>query len=289
MWHTRDGKTRLELHGSTGDAQIVSDGTGWLVYNPATKTAYRGTVQRPEGAKPPQEQNGPVNIDQINKRLGAISQHNNLSDAMLGSVAGRPAYTADISPKDPTTLLQKAQVSFDAQHPVLLRMALYSRKVQSPVLELSATDTSYGPISPSVFQVTPPPGTKIIDVGTHGAPKPPQSEPKQSPPSSPAPPTLAGLALSSVKPMGPDKDGAWLATYGQGPGSVVVVKRPSDNHQGPSQSAIPGQKTISVNGVPGTELGASLGTVVSFGRAGADYTVIGLLPPAVVEEAASQL
>jgi outer membrane lipoprotein-sorting protein len=287
LWLSRDGKTRVELHGQTGDAQIVSDGNQWLLYNPATKTAYRG--QAHSSTKQPSPQNGPASVGDINKRLGTISQHNNLSDAVLGSVASRPAYTADISPKDPTTLLQKAQVSFDAQHPVLLRMALYSRQVQSPVLELAATDVSYGPVAAKVFQVAPPPGTKIVDVGGQASPKASRPEPKQSPSDVGAPSSVAGLPQTNVKPLGPDKAGAWLATYGQGPGSVVVVKRPSRNDKpGPAQPPL-GQKSITVNGVPGTELGASLGTVVSFARAGADYTVIGLLPPAVVEQAAGQL
>jgi outer membrane lipoprotein-sorting protein len=289
LWLSRDGKTRVELHGQTGDAQLVSDGNQWLLYNPATRTAYRGQAH-PGGAKPSAPQNGPASVDDINKRLGAISQHNNLSDAVLGSVASRPAYTADISPKDPTTLLQKTQLSFDAQHPVLLRMALYSRQVQSPVLELAATDVSYGPVDAKVFQVTPPPGTKIIDAGRQASPKSSHGEPTKPPSAVNAPSSLAGLPQTNVRPLGSDKGGAWLATYGQGPGSVVVIKRPSTNDKpGPSQPPVAGQKNITVNGVPGTELGASLGTVVSFARAGADYTVIGLLPPAVVEQAAGQL
>src|SRR5690349_17224080 len=39
LWLSNDGKLRLELQSSNGDAQIVADGERYLVYDAATKTA----------------------------------------------------------------------------------------------------------------------------------------------------------------------------------------------------------------------------------------------------------
>jgi hypothetical protein len=46
---------------------------------------------------------------------------------------------------------------------------------------------------------------------------------------------------------------------------------------------------VDVNGVAGQELATPLGTLVRFSRGGVDYTVVGLVPPAVTAGAARGL
>src|SRR5918995_810637 len=50
LWLTGDGRLRLELQSSNGDAQIVADGERFMVYDAASKTAYTGRL--PESRKP---------------------------------------------------------------------------------------------------------------------------------------------------------------------------------------------------------------------------------------------
>jgi hypothetical protein len=46
---------------------------------------------------------------------------------------------------------------------------------------------------------------------------------------------------------------------------------------------------VSINGSNGHELATALGTVLTFGRAGVQYTVIGSVPAAAAEAAARAL
>src|SRR3954470_24813616 len=51
LWLADDGRVRLELQSDAGDAQIVSDGQKFMVYDAASKTAYTGTLPRGDKAK----------------------------------------------------------------------------------------------------------------------------------------------------------------------------------------------------------------------------------------------
>ena len=52
---------------------------------------------------------------------------------------------------------------------VPLRFAVYAQNDSSPVIELKATDVSYGPQPASVFKVAPPAGAKVVRVDTSKA------------------------------------------------------------------------------------------------------------------------
>src|SRR5829696_7291880 len=50
LWLAGDGRVRLELQSSRGDAQIVVDDERFLLYDAASRTAYAGRL--PDGDKP---------------------------------------------------------------------------------------------------------------------------------------------------------------------------------------------------------------------------------------------
>ena len=68
-------------------------------------------------------------------------------------IAGQPAYTVRVSPKESGSLIGGAELSWDAVHGVPLRAALYSSTSTSPVIELAASEVSYGPVASSVFEL----------------------------------------------------------------------------------------------------------------------------------------
>ncbi len=59
----------------------------------------------------------------------------------------------------------------DADHHVPLRVSVYAQGGTKPVLELAATDIAYGPVPASDVNVTPPTGTKTVDLSTPGQQK----------------------------------------------------------------------------------------------------------------------
>src|SRR5262249_40899989 len=100
----------------------------------------------------------------INKLAG----HVNVSGAIPGDIAGQPAYTVRVSPKHDGGLLGSLQLAWDAVHGVPLRFAIYARDNSTPVLELTATNISYGTVSNSVFNTPPPAGSKVVQISGSG-------------------------------------------------------------------------------------------------------------------------
>ena len=62
-----------------------------------------------------------------------------VSGATPTDVAGQPAYTVRISPNEAGGLFGGVELSFDANHGVPLRAAIYSSTSSSPVIELAAS------------------------------------------------------------------------------------------------------------------------------------------------------
>jgi hypothetical protein len=189
-----------------------------------------------------------------------------------------------------------AQLAWDAISGVPLQISVYARGNTLPVLSLTADQISYGPVSASVFGISPPAGAHVVDLtprteppGTKHAGRDisgPSAVQKALPFQLAAPGTLGGKSRGEVKLIG---DGA-LVTYGQGLDGLAVLERaaqasPQQGEQG-SQLNLP---TVAIGASSGHELATALGTLVSFERAGVSYSVLGSVPPAVAQDAAKGL
>jgi outer membrane lipoprotein-sorting protein len=311
LWATSDGHLRLELQadanseGATSDSQVLSDGHRAWVYDSGSNTVFEGTLPAghdgADGSKPANEQ--PPSLDQIKKGIAKLAEHTLLSGAEPTDVAGHPAYTVRVEPKQNGGLLGGAELAWDAVHGTPLRVAVYAKGDSSPVLELKATDISYGAVPSSVFDISPPPGAQVTNVSPpahhengKGDAAPVtglQAVQQQTPFPIAAPDTLAGLPQNEVRLIQSGKDAGALVTYGQGLGGIAVIERPAGPTQSSSaQSGDHGQLTlpkVSINGAQGEELDTALGTVVRFQRNGVEYLVLGSAPPATVQTAARDL
>jgi outer membrane lipoprotein-sorting protein len=308
LWASPDGKLRLELQsdGGTGDSQFVIDGKRFLVYSGDTNTAYRGTLAEDfaKGGSPNEERI--PSVARIRRELARLTKHLALNGASPTDVAGRPAYSVRIAPKQQGGLLGGLQLAWDAVHGTPLRAAVYARGASSPVLELRVTDISFGPVSDSVFAISPPPGTKVTDVAPPGGH--PADNQRQAPVSGRsavdkrvdfrvvAPRSIAESTRSGVRLIESDKSNGALVTYGRGLDGIAVLELPSSGQgQSSSQGSAAGSSgelnlpSVSIDGVSGDELSTAIGTVIQFKRGGIDYTVAGSVPPPVAEGVARSL
>src|SRR3954451_10268776 len=105
VWLTGDGKIRLELQSSNGDAQLVADGERFMLYDAASKTAYVGRL--PQSEDKPQRREHP-SLASVQKGLAQLGQVWTLSGAQPSSTAGQPSYTVRLAPKDDGGLLGAA-------------------------------------------------------------------------------------------------------------------------------------------------------------------------------------
>jgi len=311
---SNDHRLRLELQGDNGDAQAVFDNGSFWVYDPSSNTVYRGQLpkdQLPAHASKARRATATLpTVAQIQSDLNRVAQHSNLSGALPGDVAGRPAYSVRVSPKHDGGLLGAASLAWDAVRGIPLRFGVYARGSSSPVLELKVTDISYGQVAASDFAVSPPSNAKVVDVSVPAGHTAARAQTRKRGADVGgvaavakrlsftllAPSKLVGLPRQSVRLLSWSGHPAALVTYGQNLGGIAVIEQPADTKaKAPSTSSSGGERqglnlpTVSINGVTGQELDTALGTAIRFTRAGVAYTVLGSVPPAAAEAAARQL
>jgi outer membrane lipoprotein-sorting protein len=305
LWASADGRLRLELQAdvsknSGGDFQVLVDKRNFTVYDPGTETAYEGMLPRGEdGADGEAGKDEPPSLAKVQEGIEEAMKHAELSGAIPSDVAGRAAYTLHVSPKVNGGLVGGAELAWDAANGAPLRAALYAKGESSPVLELSATEVSFRPLSESVFEVSPPPGGKVVELnlpaggeGEGSGDSAPVAglEAVQAKTSFPlsAPPSLAGMPRDQVRLVSSGEDAGALLTYGKGLGGIAVFELPA----GEAGSGESGLQLPSVS-IPGAsraqELETSLGTLIRFRRDGVEYTVVGSVTSSVAREAAQGL
>jgi outer membrane lipoprotein-sorting protein len=297
LWLTGDGRARVELQSDAGDAQIVLDGRRLTVYDASSNTVYR--VPLAADHKPSGKADHEPALANIKAALQRLASSWTVSGARPTTTAGRPSYTVRIAPKDDGGLLGAAELAWDAANGVPLRAAVYAQGQAAPVLELKATDISYGPVSASDVALTPPAGAKVVDISPP-APNAGHAHGKsvngvaavRSRLAFPlaAPSRLAGLPRREVRLVESGGQAGAVSTYGRGLGAIVVFQHKA----GGAQPQTGGRRDlrlpqVNIGGATGTELATALGTVVTFQRNGVEYVVAGSVPPAAAENAARGL
>ena len=297
---------RLELQsdGGRGDAQVLVTGGSFWVYDPGANSVYEGTLPKHQ-AEHKKSDKLPT-VAQIQSDLNKAMRHVDLSGAIPSDVAGHAAYTIKVGPKHSAGLLGAAQLAWDAVKGVPLRIAVYARNDTAPVLELKATDISYGAVPASDFNISPPRSAKVVKVKTPSAGKAETARKHHRDVSGvkavagklpfklDAPASLVGLKRRAVTLLDWGGKPAAVVAYGQNLGGIAVIEQvadhsstanpPSGDHHG--GLSLP---TVSINGITGQELDTALGTMVRFSRAGVTYTVVGSVPAVAADQAARAL
>ncbi|HXB64493.1 MAG TPA: DUF2092 domain-containing protein [Solirubrobacteraceae bacterium] len=306
LWISKDGRLRLELQSEKGDTQVYYDGHTLSVYDASSNTLYRVQPPKAEGGSGGPGEGGSgegtsglgasgsgageggtgtwggwsgtgdhhrevPSVAKIEEGIAHLEKHADVSGATPTDVAGQPAYTVRVSPKESGSLLAGAELSWDANHGVPLRAAVYSTESAAPVIELAATSISYGPVEPSVFEFTPPANAKVEEAVL---PKPGEHQGSSA--------------------QGGEHEHPKLTTDGHGPGTIAVLEAKSGHAPGTAGSGsspqLPeGLQQVKVNGATASELTTELGTLLTFERAGVRYLVAGALTPSAVEAVAKEL
>jgi len=299
LWASADGRFRLELQADQGDVQLLGDGRTLTLYDAHARTAY--TVALPAGRADAGAHRALPSVATIERALTRLARGANVSGAEPTTVAGRPAYAVRIGPRGHAGLLGGARLAWDAATGTPLSVGVCAAGRSDPVLELTATDVSFGPVDASVFDVQPPAGTRTVDLtpqlrrlaaatahakGHRATPVAGLARVRRAAGFAvSAPAALAGLPRTGVR-LAPGA--SVVAAYGRGPGGLLVLERPAaaGDRAGDALDALP---AVSVGGATGHELATPLGTVLTFERGGVAYTVLGSVPPATAERAARGL
>jgi outer membrane lipoprotein-sorting protein len=271
LWIGSDGRARLELQSEKGDTQILYDRHNVSLYDASTNTLYRYTPPPESGGDGDQNtgsggsgstgSHGKIpTVAEIEEHIARAGRHADISAATPTDVAGQAAYTVRVSPKENGGLIGGTELSWDAVHGVPLRAAVYSTTSASPVIELAATEISYGPVDSSTLDFKPPADAKVQDVTLPTKPS-----------------TGTGSAASG-------EDKPKVTVHGEGLGSIVLAESPvkaGDRESGASQ--LEGLQKVDINGTKASELPTQLGTLLSFERTGMRYLLVGSVTPGAIE------
>ncbi|MGN6664356.1 MAG: LolA family protein [Solirubrobacterales bacterium] len=301
LWATADGRLRLELQadvskGSAGDLELLVDKRHFSLYDPGTETVYEGMLPSSES----QGDEGPPSLGQVQEAIDEATKHADLSGATPGDVAGQPAYTVRVSPRANGGLVGGAELAWDAANGTPLRAAVYAKGESSPVLELAATEIGFGAVPDSVFEISPPPGAKVVELNPPGEGSGGSSSDKsvtgleavqaETSFQLSAPPSLAGMPRDQVRLISSGKEAGALVTYGKGLGGLAVLELPASEEGEEGGPGAPQLPSVSVPGAThAQELETPLGTLIRFRRGGVEYAVAGSVTAAVAREAAEGL
>ena len=283
------GAFRLTLASSAGRVEITGDDRGVALHDERSNTTY----SLPVTLHADREQGLPMGLMQ--RMMRALGRSFDVAEPEPGDVGGRPAYTTRITPRDDGGLLGAAEVAWDAERPVPLRLAVFASGDDEPVLEIRLSDVSYERVDPATVAAAPHRGARHVGVA------PASGVPNDTTVVSglravraragfdvALPRTLAGLPRHAVRLVRADGDRAVLATYGSGLGTVIVTQSPADDLVD-AQDHDPAIAHVNIDGATGVELANPLGTALHVRRDSISTVIAGLVPPVVVERAAREL
>jgi outer membrane lipoprotein-sorting protein len=315
LWASADGKVRIELQSNSGggDVQMVADNNqAWMTMGDGS-TVYRtvGTAKDKAYPKGRDEKRTPLTVKSIETAIKSIAGDVTISDPSPDNVGGQPAYTVTISPVDTSGLLAGARVSWAASNGAPLAIAFLAKGESDPVMDLRATDVTFGPVDASVFTMKPPSGAKITDLNLNQlAAKAKAQEAKgkasrglkrEKPVTGlarvqasvsfkiTAPTSLAGLDRSNVVLIGKGRKAAVAVTFGTGMNSIAVIERPVEGKKTSKDDSGFELPTKQIAGLTVTELGTPLGSLAEFERGGVAFTVLGSVPLSKLESAVAGL
>ncbi|MEA2471834.1 MAG: hypothetical protein QOE38_2833 [Thermoleophilaceae bacterium] len=291
LWLSPGHGLRLELQADNGDSQVVANKSGFFVYDGSSNTVYRGQTPKDKAtrAREVHDYKAP-SVARIQRGLNQARNHKlDISGPVPGNIAGQPAYTVRVSPGRPGGLLGAVELAWDAAHGLPLRVAVYARGNSSPVLELVATQISYGPVDASTFAISPPADAHVVNLSMRGGKDARRNKraARKLPFQVNAPATLAGRKQTAMRVL---HGNVALIRYGNDLDSLLVVEKAAKaEKQAGSRHGQLELPTVDINGATAKVIDTPLGSVVTFQRGGVSYTVLGSVHADVAESAARGL
>jgi len=224
VWVDGPERQRLALVGQLAESDIVHNGRDVWTYtsnNQAVTHAVLPAEQadRPEAAAPAAGTLTPAAAAE--KALAAVDPTTVVTVDRTQRVAGRPAYTLVLAPKDNRSTVRRVEVALDSETHVPLSVQVFGSADQA-AFETGFTDVSFATPAASVFRFTPPAGSTVT---THELTAPAKDA------TGPAPvpatqPTVVGTGWTSILVV-PASAGAGSAAAGNPLLDRLTTTRPN--------------------------------------------------------------
>ena len=167
VWVGGPTRQRLALMGDLGESDLVRNGSDLWLWSSSDRSAVHTTLpaDAPAGARlsahpmPTDLPRTPTEAAQM--ALRAVDPTTVVTTTGTDDVAGRPAYTLVLDPRDPATRVAQVRISVDSATKVPLRVQVFSTKLANPAVDVGFTQVDFGTPAASTFAFTPPPGTTV--------------------------------------------------------------------------------------------------------------------------------
>jgi outer membrane lipoprotein-sorting protein len=206
VWLDGPDKQRIAVLGQLAESDVVHNGRDLWTY--ASDTQKVGHTQLParSSATPSKDLRTYTPQGAADALLKAIDPSTVVTVDRTARVAGQPAYTLVLSPRDSRSTVHKVLLAIDAKHDVPLRVQVFGAAAK-PAFEIAFSSISFSRPAASVFAFTPPKGATVTTEALG---------PVTSRPDAPGKGTERGTAKSSP------------TVVGQGWASVLVVPAAAD-------------------------------------------------------------
>jgi outer membrane lipoprotein-sorting protein len=163
VWVDGVDKQRVALLGRLSEADVVHNGDQVWTYTSDTNSVSH-SITRPSGKHADAAHPDKSGVDSYTpagaaaQALKAVKPSTTVSVEQSQRVAGRPAYTLVLSPKDANSTVDEIRIAIDASRFVPLRVEILARGSSTPVFDTAFTRISYTRPPAKVFDFHKPAG-----------------------------------------------------------------------------------------------------------------------------------
>jgi hypothetical protein len=205
VWSDGGQRARIAVLGRLAETDVVRNGTDVWTWRSGTGTVAHAVLppDQASAAVPAQPQLTPAQA--AHQALAAVEPTTRVALGSTATVAGRPARTLVLEPKDAGSLVGRVVIAVDAETATPLQVQVFARDSAGAAVQTGFTSVSFG--APSATEVAPalPQGSAVQEVT-------PQT--MQARAGAPPQPAVVGSGWTSV---------AVLRTAGAQPGSAPTA------------------------------------------------------------------
>ena len=228
VWLDGPQRQRLALLGQLSESDVVHAGTDLWTYASSSQQVQH-TVLPAEAAGTSEKAAGGSDLQAYTPQgaaaqaLAAVDPTTVVTVERTARVAGRPAYTLVLAPRDSRSTVRRVALALDAATKLPLRVQVYGAAAQ-PAFETAFTDVSFRAPAASVFTFRAPKGstvmTKTLSRTTRPAGKGERGQRNPAPTSTP---TTVGRGWASVLVLPAGSGASALGGPSGGTGSSAAL------------------------------------------------------------------
>ncbi len=179
-WSSPDG-VRVAQILPMAERVLVVNRTDLWAWDSDRYTAWHAPVPAPPTTEPKRLPSLGDLTALVGMVLGEVAAYADVGIGEPVSVAGRDAYTLELTPTDGTALVGRIQIAIDAQTRIPLRLRVIPQGTLDPAIETGFTSVDFGPIDAAMFTFEPPPGATVVQLDRADHPTDPGGTPPPMP------------------------------------------------------------------------------------------------------------